>query len=63
MLLDEYIWIFKSALTPRFCDDIIKYGNTMRTAQKPLIDWITDTQEELLDAVVYLEKVKEKMSQ
>ena len=40
-------------------DGIIKYGNTMRTAQKPLIDWIT----ELLDAVVYLEKIKEKMSQ
>ena len=44
-------------------DGIIKYGNTMRTAQKPLIDWITDTQEEQLDAVVYLEKIKEKMSQ
>ena len=47
----------------RAAEGIIKYGNTMRTAQKPLIDWITDTQEELLDAVVYLEKVKEKMSQ
>jgi hypothetical protein len=33
----------------------------MRTAEKPIVDWITDTQEELLDAVVYLEKVKEKM--
>jgi hypothetical protein len=42
-------------------EGIIKYGNTMRTADKPIIDWISDTQEELLDAVVYLEKVKEKM--
>ena len=42
-------------------EGIIKYGNTMRTAEKPIIDWISDTQEELLDAVVYLEKVKEKM--
>ena len=44
-------------------DGIVKYGNTMRTAEKPLIEWINDTQEELLDAVVYLEKVKEKISQ
>ena len=42
---------------------IIKYGNTMRTAEKPLVEWIGDTQEELLDAIVYLEKVKEKISQ
>ena len=24
---------------------IIKYGNTMRTAEKPLVEWIGDTQE------------------
>tara|TARA_R100000700_G_scaffold25861_1_gene32669 strand:+ start:332 stop:529 length:198 start_codon:yes stop_codon:yes gene_type:complete len=42
---------------------IIKYGNTMRTAEKPLVEWINDAQEELLDAVVYLEKIKEKVSQ
>jgi PKHD-type hydroxylase len=30
MLLDEYIWIFKSVLTPRFCDDIIEYGNSLK---------------------------------
>ena len=26
MILSNYYWYFKSALTPRFCDDIIKYG-------------------------------------
>ena len=30
----------------------------MGTAQKPLEDWITDVQEEMYDACVYLEKVK-----
>ena len=26
MNLSNYYWYFKSALTPRFCDDVIKYG-------------------------------------
>jgi hypothetical protein len=41
----------------------IPLGKSMRTAEKPLVEWIGDTQEELLDAIVYLEKVKEKISQ
>lgn len=39
-------------------DGIEKYKNTMETAQKPLVGWIEDVQEELLDAVIYLEKLK-----
>ena len=27
MNLQNYYWYFKSALTPRFCDELIKYGN------------------------------------
>ena len=26
MNLSNYYWYFKSALTPRFCDEVIKYG-------------------------------------
>jgi len=26
MNLSNYFWCFKSALTPRFCDEIIKYA-------------------------------------
>ena len=26
MILSNYFWCFKSALTPRFCDEVIKYG-------------------------------------
>ena len=26
MELDHYYWYFKSALTPKFCDEVIKYG-------------------------------------
>lgn len=35
------------------------YGDTMEQATKPFDKWIEDTQEELMDAVVYLEKVKQ----
>ena len=26
MNLSNYFWYFQSVLTPRFCDDVIKYG-------------------------------------
>ena len=26
MILSNYYWYFKSALTPRFCDEVIKYA-------------------------------------
>jgi|DEB0MinimDraft_6_1074348.scaffolds.fasta_scaffold229446_2 hypothetical protein len=36
----------------------LTYGDTMEDATKPTKDWITDAQEELWDAIVYLEKLK-----
>ena len=40
---------------------IKKFGNTMDQADKSLHEWILDTQEELADAIIYLEKVKEQL--
>lgn len=40
---------------------IKKFGNTMDKADKSLHEWILDTQEELADAIIYLEKVKEQL--
>jgi hypothetical protein len=41
---------------------IQKYGVTLdRTDLKPL-DWIQHAQEELMDAILYLEKLKETLS-
>ena len=37
---------------------IKKYGNTMVTSTKGYVEWINEVQEELGDAIVYLEKVK-----
>jgi len=30
MLLENYYYFFKSALTPRFCDEVIEYGNSQK---------------------------------
>ena len=35
-----------------------RFTVTMQDRDKPLTKWIEDTQEELIDAVLYLEKVK-----
>ena len=37
---------------------IDKYGKTMIEADKPIVAWITDAQEEAWDQIVYLEKLK-----
>lgn len=34
------------------------YGGSMADADKPLLEWIDDAQEELWDTIVYLEKIK-----
>jgi len=30
MNITNYYWYFKSALSPRFCDELIEYGNAQR---------------------------------
>ena len=30
MNISNYYWFFKSALTPRFCDDVIDYANQQK---------------------------------
>ena len=37
---------------------IKKFGCTMLESKKPTIAWINDTQEELADAIMYIEKFK-----
>ena len=39
-------------------EGIKKFGNTMETSTKPTVAWISDIQEELADAIIYLEKLK-----
>ena len=30
MNISNYYWYFKSALTPKFCDEVIKYANQQK---------------------------------
>ena len=30
MNISNYYWYFKSALTPRFCDEVIQYANAQK---------------------------------
>ena len=35
-----------------------KYGITLERNNLPFLDWVTHMQEELMDAILYLEKLK-----
>ena len=37
-----------------------RFGVSMADADKPVLEWIEDAQEELMDAILYLEKLKER---
>ncbi len=40
---------------------IKKFGNTMDQSEQSLDHWIINTQEELADAILYLEKLKDEI--
>jgi len=39
-----------------------KYGTTLEGNKAPFLDWVTHMQEELMDAILYLEKMKKTWS-
>lgn len=45
--------------TKRSALGIAKYGTTLDRNDLSTLDWIQHTQEELMDAILYLEKLKE----
>ena len=42
---------------------IVKFGCTILQSRKPTIAWINDTQEELADAIIYLERFKHMLEE
>ena len=38
-----------------------KYGVTLERTDLKMLDWITHTQEELMDAILYLERLKHEV--
>ena len=48
-------------MTDRSKEGMVKFGQTMAECDKPTVDWIDDTIEELLDAACYLERLKKNV--
>ena len=55
VIIDRVIEKIKS----RSADGVKKYGVTLKEDDQPLDVWLTHIQEELMDAVNYIEKVKD----
>jgi hypothetical protein len=58
MTKDKLIANIMQRMALRSENGIKKFGLTMGETKKPTVAWIDDAQEELWDAIVYLEKVK-----
>jgi hypothetical protein len=58
MTKDPMIQDLLHKFSKRSDEGISNYKVTMAQATKPTVAWINDTQEELWDAIVYLEKLK-----
>ena len=62
MTKDKMIQKIMQRMSKRADDGIKKYGSTMLHSRKSFVAWIDDAQEELWDAIVYLEKLKTLMA-
>ena len=61
MTKDKMIQKIMQRMSKRADDGIKKYGSTMLHSRKSFVAWVDDAQEELWDAIVYLEKLKTLM--
>jgi len=62
MTKDKMIKKIMQRMSKRADDGIKKYGSTMLHSRKSFVAWVDDAQEELWDAIVYLEKLKTLMA-
>ena len=56
---DPLVAAIRQRANDRANNGMVTYGDTMKDATKRTTHWIEDTQEELWDAIVYLEKLKD----
>lgn len=59
-MTDSIVEAVKQRFTQRSEDGIRKYGTTLERRDLDWLDWITHLQEELMDAVLYIERLKEE---
>jgi len=56
--IDQLVEKVKDKFTERSRTGIEKYGTTLERNDLNLLDWLTHLQEELMDATLYIEKLK-----
>lgn len=59
-MTDSIVEAVKERFTKRSEEGIRKYGTTLERKDLEWLDWITHLQEELMDAVLYIERLKEE---
>jgi len=60
---DKIVEKVKSKFTERSEKGIAKYGATLEREDLNLVDWLSHLQEELMDATLYIEKLKDELAQ
>jgi len=58
MQKDKYVQAVKEKFEQRSQTGIRKYNKTLERDDLNLVDWLTHLQEELMDATLYVEKLK-----
>lgn len=58
MQKDKYVQAVKEKFEERSQTGIRKYNKTLERDDLNLVDWLTHLQEELMDATLYVEKLK-----
>jgi hypothetical protein len=59
-MTDSIVEAVKKRFTQRSEEGIRKYGTTLERRDLDWLDWITHLQEELMDAVLYIERLKDE---
>jgi hypothetical protein len=62
IVVDSVVESVISKIRSRSSVGIKKYNTTMDRKDLSTIEWITHLQEELMDAVIYIQKIKEELS-
>jgi hypothetical protein len=60
---DKIVEQVKENLTQRSETGIAKYGTTLERGDLSLLDWLTHLQEELMDATLYIQKLRNELNQ
>lgn len=60
---DKIVEQVKENFTQRSQTGIAKYGTTLERGDLSLLDWLNHLQEELMDATLYIQKLKNDLDQ